>query len=457
SSTGDRYAGFYDAETNTVTVDEDFGQPSLVEHELAHVWFNGGQFKEIWLSEGFAEWAARSVSEDDVGCSRPDASPSSITLAKWRYLAPRAGPDERQAVEDQYQAACYLVTAIATTAGEERMTVVVSALLGRRDPYAADPAAKRATPVATWRDWLDAVDELALAPSGAPEGLASDLLLEYGVATDRALLARRAEVRRAYRELLATVDGWVVPPVVRAPLATWTFDAAGSAIEIAGRTWELTGETDTVLEGVDARHGPAAEAWERAATLADLEAAADLAERQLNAARDVADARVLVDRPLDVVQQVGMFGVQIPSPDAAIPAVRAGDGDAVAGITAEVRAALAGLRATGQQRIAVGGATLSLLLALLAGFLVWRARTGSRRRAAGHAAATVVATSAGRQRVPESTDAARQPWSTNPLDDSPTQVWVGPIVPTEADPDPELGTLVRTAPQPPEPPHTPWP
>ncbi len=457
SSTGDRYAGFYDAETNTVTVDEDFSQPSLVEHELAHVWFNGAQFKETWLSEGFAEWAARSVSEDDVGCSRPDAPPSSITLAKWRYLAPRAGPAEREAVADQYQAACYVVTAIATTAGEERMTAVVSALLGRRDPYSIDAAATRATPVATWRDWLDAVDELALAPSGASEGLASDLLLEYGVATDRALLARRAEVRLAYRELLGTVDGWVVPPVVRAPLATWTFDAAGSAIEAAGRTWELTGETDTVLEGVDARHGPAAEAWEGAATLADLEAATDLAERQLNAARDVADVLALVDRPLDVVQQVGLFGVQIPSPDAAIPAVRAGDGDAVAGITAEVRATLAGLRATGQQRIAIGGVTLSLLLALLAGFVVWRARTNSRRRAAGHAAATVVATSAGHQRVPESTDAARQPWSVNPLDDSPTQVWAGPIVPTEADPDPEIGTLVRSAPQPQEPPHTPWP
>ncbi len=372
SLTGDRYAGFYDAETNTVTVGEDFGQPSLVEHELAHVWFNGGQFKETWLSEGFAEWAARTVSEDDTGCSRPDGPPSSITLAEWRYLAPRAGTQEREAVADQYQAACFVVTTIATTAGEERMTAVVSALLGRRDPYAADPAATRSTAVATWRDWLDAVDELALAPTGAPEGLASDLLVEYGIATDRALLTRRAEVRRAYRELLGTVDGWVVPPAVRAPLAAWTFDAAGTAIEAAGRTWELTGETDTVLEGVDARHGPAADAWERAATLTDLVAAADLAERQLSAARDVADVRALVDRPLDIVQQVGLFGTQIPSADAAIPAVRAGDGDAVAGVTAEVRAGVASLRATGQQRIALGSVTLVLLLAVVAGFLAWR-------------------------------------------------------------------------------------
>ena len=464
SSTGNEYAGFYDADTNTVTVGEDFNQPSLVEHELAHVWFNGGAFKETWISEGFAGWAARAVSEDDAGCTRPDASPASITLAEWRYLEPRAGPEERAAVDDQYQAACYVVTAVATAAGEERMTAVVSALLGRRDPYAADPSSKRAAPVATWKDWLDAVDELALAPAGAPDNLASDLLLEYGVAGDRALLTQRATVRQAYRELLGTVDGWVVPTVVRAPLAAWKFSAAGAAIEAAGRTWELTGETDTVLEGVDARHGPAAVLWERAATLTDLEAAADLAARQLGAARDVADALALVEQPLDVVQQVGLFGTQIPIPDAAIPAVRAGDGDAVAGITAQIRASVAGLRATGEQRIAVGGITLALLLAMFAGYLAWRARNGARRRADAHAvSATMVASSTagtastmvagstagtvapsgGGAWRPPAVDAPPLPWSTNPLDNSPTQVWEGPIVPSDMDPD--LGALVRPA------------
>jgi hypothetical protein len=456
SSTGNQYAGFYDADTNTVTVDEDFSQPSLVEHELAHVWFNAGAFKETWLSEGFAGWAAHTVSADDAVCKRPDASPVSIKLAEWRYLGPRAGPEEREVVDDQYQAACFIVTAVATAAGEERMTAVVSALLGRRDPYAADPATKRATPVATWKDWLDAVDELALAPAGAPDRLASDLLLEYGVTTDRALLAQRAAVRQAYRELLATIDGWVVPPVVRKPLTAWKFAAAEAAIGAAGRTWELTGETDAVLEGVDARHGPAAALWERATTLTDLEAAADLAGRQLGAARDVADVRALVERPFDVVQQVGLFGTLIPSPDAAIPAVRAGDGDTVAGITAEVRAAVAGLRATGEQRIAVGGITLAMLLAMLLGFLVWQAREGSRRRAAAHAAVSaasvaVVATSAagtvarsgGGTWRPPAIDAPPLPWSMNPLDDSPTQVWAGPLVPSDLDPD--LGALVRPA------------
>ena len=443
SATGNEYAGFYNTESNTVTVGEDFRQPALVAHELAHVWFNGGVLKETWLSEGFAEWAARAVSEEDPACVRPSAPSDGITLATWHYLQPRAGPAERVAVATQYQAACYVITSVATTAGEERMTAAVTALLGRRDPYAPDPAAKRATRVATWKDWLDAVDELALAPVGAPESLASDLLVEYGAVTDTGLLAQRAAARRAYRELLATVDGWEVPPVVRRPLAEWSFGAAGSAIEAAGLTWELTGETDALLPGVDARGGPAAEAWEQATTIEDLEAAADLAGRQLSAARDVADALALADRPLDIVQQVGLFGMQLSSPDAAIPAVRAGDGDAVAAITADLRATLAGLRAAGQQRIVVGGVTLGLLLAVLAVLLARQARLGARRRAAARASAAVVATSGAQGWTSPPITAPRQPWVQDPLDDSPTQVWDVPIL--FSDPDPDLGSLVRPA------------
>ena len=449
SATGNEYAGFYNPTTNTVTVGEDFQQPAIVEHELAHVWFNGSVLKETWLSEGFAEWAARTVSDEDPACVRPDATPGTVNLATWKYLAPRADTADRVAVATQYQAACYVMTAVATAAGQERMTTAVTALLERRDPYATDPAAKRAAKLATWRDWLDAVDELALAPAGAPASLASDLLVEYGVATDTGLLAQRAAARRAYANLAATVDGWDLPPAVRTPLATWSFGAAETAIDAAGVTWQLTGETDAVLPGVDARNGPAAEAWQGAATTADLKAAADLARRQLDAARDVADALALADQPLDIVQQVGLFGTQLPSPDAAIPAVRAGDGDAVAALTADLRATVAGLRAAGQQRIAIGGVTLALAMILLGGLLVRQTRIGARRRAAARAAQSVVATSGFQAWTSPPITAPRPHWPANPLDDSPTQVWDVPI--QYSDPDPDLGALVHTPALAPEP------
>ena len=356
----------------------------------------------------------------------------------------------------QYAAACWVVTAVATAAGDEGMTAAVSALLERRDPYAADPKADRATRVATWRDWLDAVDELALAPAGADETLASDLLVEYGVAGDQALFDERAAVRQAYHELTAAADGWVVPAAVRAPLAAWHFREARAAVEAASRTWELTGETDAVLAGVDARHGPAADAWARATTLAELEAAADLAERQLRAARDVADARAMLDSPLDIAQQVGLFGTQVPSVDAAIPAVRAGDGDAVARITADIRATVAGLRATGQQRMVAGGSAALALLAVLAVLLVRRARQASLRRAEARASAATVAVAEAHQRPVPFAGPSPSSGPPTPSTTRPTQVWIVPIVPSDADPD--LGSLVHKPPNPPPgPPPSPGP
>ncbi len=42
-------------------------------------------------------------------------------------------------------------------------------------------------------------------------------------------------------------------------------------------------------------------------------------------------------------------------------------------------------------------------------------------------------------------EARAQPWSSNPLDDTPTEVWNVPIV--TSDPDPDLGALVRKPPR----------
>jgi hypothetical protein len=458
SATGTEYAGFYDAKTGTITVGEDYGQPALVEHELAHAWFNHGAFKDTWLVEGLAEWAGRTVSDEAPACERPDVSGGSLDLDTWRTLQPQASAEERDQVARQYAVACHVVTAVADAAGEEGMTAAISALLGRRDPYAADPGARRDARVATWKDWLDAVDELALAPAGADSTLASDLLVAVGVAEDATLLADRAAARAAWRNLVAAVDGWVVPAAVREPLAAWRFRDASAAITLARRTWDTTGLTDARLAGVDARHGPAAEAWARATSIADLQDAAVLAERQLAAAQDVAEADALLHAPLDIAQQVGLFGTDVPSLDAAIPAVRAGDGNAVAAITADIRTTVYGLRATGQQRIAAGSVAGAALLALLGAWLVIRGRASARRRAlAGPAAVVAVAEAApvppARAPLVPDPSAAPDPWvQPLPADDS-TRVWSAPVV--SADGDPELGALVHAPPRPLDPPHAP--
>jgi hypothetical protein len=445
SATAGPYAGSYDPATRTVTIGEDVGQPGLVAHDLAHVWFNRSAVKDPWLAEGLAEWAGRAVSADAPPCTRPDATAGSLTLTKWHALAPDASQPERDAVAAQLQAACYVVAAVATAAGDRDMTAAVSALIARRDPYSADDSAKRKDRQATWRDWLDAVDELALTPAGADDTLASGLLAEYGVATDPALLAERQAARRAYHDLVSSTAGWVVPAAVRAPMAAWDFKGAMAAIEAARRAYQVTGETDAVLDGVDARHGPAAVAWARATTVAGLIAAGDLAERQLRAARDLASVRDLVGAPLDIAEQVGMFGTQVPSVDAAIPAVRAGDGDTVAATAAEIRATVTGLRATGQRRMVVGGVTA--LLALLVGLavLLRRARQASMRRAEASLRAAVVAVADAHDRPSSGRAAARSgPWPRDLPDDSPTRVWDQAIL--TSDPDPEVAALVRRPP-----------
>ena len=373
ASTGNEYAGFYDKDTNTVTVGEDFRQPSLVQHELAHTWFNQAAFSDVWLDEGFAEWAGRTASGDEVPCTEPESGAESISLATWKYLQPRSTDGERQAVADQYEAACDVITQVATAAGQEGMTAAIAALLARRDPYAADPAVKRPSSVGTWKDWLDAVDELALRPAGANEDLATDLLLKYGVTTDRALLGKRTAARRAYHELIDTVKGWVVPPVVRTPLTAWNFDAARDALDASGQTWELTGQTDQALADVDARHGPAAQAWQAALTVDDLRQAADLAQRQLNAARDLASTMEVARAPRDVLQQVGLIGTTVPSTDPILAAVKAGDIEQAAALNLQLRSLLLSSRDEGVRRLAI---SIGILLALLVAVLILGALRG---------------------------------------------------------------------------------
>ncbi len=382
-ATGTEYAGFYDADTNTVTVGEDYAQPLLVEHELAHVWFNLSAFKDRWLDEGSAEWAGRTTSGEERACLKPAAG-TEVTLSDWKFLTPKSTQAERDAVLGQYETACYIVSTIATVAGERNTTAALAALFDGRDPYAADPSARRDDKVATWQDWLDAMDELGLRPAGASGSLASDLLLAYGVTTDRALLAQREVARTAYHQLVAQADGWVVPPAVRAPMAAWDFTTASAAIAAAGRAWTLSGETDRALPGIDARHGPVAAAWAAARNVTDLTDAGTKAQAQLDAAKDVAATIAALSAPLDTIQQIGVLGASVPSLDPAVTAVRSGDTATATRLAASARDWIRGLETAGQERLAsLIGAVVVLLILVIVLLLARRAR---RRRAATMAA-----------------------------------------------------------------------
>ena len=143
-------------------------------------------------------------------CKRPSGGGAGVSLATWQYSRRAPPTQSAAAVQAQYAAACYVVTRVAGAAGRRSHDRGPDGAAGRRDPYAdRDPAVKRTAAVATWKDWLDAVDELALAPAGAKVDLASNLLLEYGATTDRATLTRRAAARTVYHALAARSEtGW---------------------------------------------------------------------------------------------------------------------------------------------------------------------------------------------------------------------------------------------------------
>ena len=412
--TGNEYAGWYDRETNTISVGEDFHQPGLVAHELAHVWFNHSLFYDTWLSEGYAEWAGRQVEASQGACSRPTLPAGALPqLDSWRTLNPRSTAEERDALTFQYDASCFVVTSVAQVAGVKGMTLAMQALFDGRDPYAVEapgtasgaPAASAAPgasgapaaaaapaasgapaaadrKVATWKQWLDAVDEIALEPAKASRTLASDLLLEYGVTTDRATLTARTAARTAYHQLRDTVTGWTVPAAVREPLSGWEFATAQDAITAALPAWTITGATDETLAGIDARHGPVSAEWDKATTKGDLDAAAALAQRQLDAAKDVASAKAIEEAPRDFVQEVGLIGETVPSLDPAIAAVRTIDTAGASSVTAAIRDVLGRARGAGELRIGVTIAVVAVLLLILALLLFVAFRRRRRTRMA---------------------------------------------------------------------------
>ena len=65
------YAGFYDPDTNEITISEDLDDLTII-HETSHAWFNKSLFTERWITEGLAdEYAARVLRGLDRGYPGP--------------------------------------------------------------------------------------------------------------------------------------------------------------------------------------------------------------------------------------------------------------------------------------------------------------------------------------------------------------------------------------------------
>ena len=383
------YEGMYGAASNQIVLSEFMTSETLsdgtvvVAHELAHAWFNHATQGPIWLMEGSAEWAARSVVPSATPCLTAPAGADTKTLATWRYLSATYTKTEQQAVWDEYDTACTVVTLVARAAGPDGTRAALAALFAQRDPYGL-PTARPGTAVITWRDWLDAMDELGAWPNHGSDSLASSLLVKYGVTSETTLLAARLAARRAYHDLIARAAPWTVPAAIRSKLSAWQFADAQQAISTASTAWDDVAQSDRLVPGANALAGPIRVQWESAQTQADLDAVLALAKAQVAAAKDVAAAIAPLQSPLGFVPWVGSLGSSSPTLDNAKAAVGADNPLAAEQAAVELRAEMIRFEREGSRRLAIGsivGFNVLVLLGLVAASLV--ARRPRRRAVAG--------------------------------------------------------------------------
>lgn len=285
------YGGDFNEGSAGIRISERQPDPETLAHELAHSWFNDETLAVPWLWEGFAELGGQTA----VGgrCADPGTYPGngSPRLGKWPRVTGASTDTEKALLAYHYAAACAVMQHIADAVGTDGMRGIFGTILDGRSPYdrlsragiarasswsATASSSKRTKPV-DWRQWLDIVDEVGLAPTaGADPQLAEDLLLDYGIATTRSLDGR-AEARAAFHDLQAMAPDEVTPAAVRRALDDWKFDDAQKLMRLA------TSVATRIHRSTDALAGDAQDLWSR------YERARS--SRELRALRDQIDVR----------------------------------------------------------------------------------------------------------------------------------------------------------------------
>lgn len=422
-STGElgAYAGTFDPAKGVALVSDDL-EVGTVAHELSHAWFNDALFAGRWLSEGSAGWAEATV--DGVPCEDPGQYPGngSPTIADWTFAGPRATDQELAIVDYEYAASCYLISSVANRIDPARMGDVFGALLDHTFAYRSGGRILQGSAVAAdWRQWLDAVDELGLYPSGVTDlDYAQSLVARFGAARDLALLPSRSKARALYHHLSASIGSWVVPEAVLRPLTEWSFSNATAAMQTEANAFAAVTAAKAALPEVDSPGGPVKDLVEAARTQSDLAKAAQEAMDQQSAAEAIGAADAKLAAPVDPLGQVGLLGTDLKvSLKAGIAAVAAIDLAKATAQADRINSALAGATQQGAIRV---GIVLGLLLLLV--FVVWFRRR--RRRAARLAAA---AAAIGENTATGSVEAGDQPVVAAEAGDEPIGPLQGPEPP----------------------------
>lgn len=232
------YAGIYDPADHRIDIA--YAAPdSVVIHELAHAWFNGGLVADRWIAEGFAshyaELAAKEleIAAAPVSPTPPDDAAAPIPLNAWG----EAAPDTPDAETWGYAASLELADAIAARAGEEQLQEVwqdAASGIGAYQPTGAEADPEPATGdaearagVPDWRGFLDLVEDATGRDFG-------DLWRQWVARPDDlTVLEERAAAREAYATTLAAAGEWQLPATIRAAMRAWRFDVAREELTLA--------------------------------------------------------------------------------------------------------------------------------------------------------------------------------------------------------------------------------
>lgn len=173
---------------------------------------------------------------------------------------------------------------------------------------------------------------------------------------DAATKADQAEaVGRARIALQQRAADWHLPPIVQQPIDQRDFETAARVARVAEQWIVAAADADAKLPEIGALD-KARPLFEGAATMADLEAGAQLAEDWNNAAVSVRDALDASQRPLDLLGSLGMWGTDVS------PLVQQAKDAAIDGKVEEAVNAAAAVNATFRNASSVGGLRLAGLI-----------------------------------------------------------------------------------------------
>ena len=379
------YAGFYDAETDAITISEELDELTII-HEASHAWFNKALFAERWITEGLAdEYAARVLRELALGYPGPDAvkrtSKAAFPLASWPPPAP-IDTEEGDAREQYGYAASWVVMrSILRIVGVDGMRDVFAAADAGTTAYRGEAPPERSRMPNDWRRFLDLADEL-----GGRDGV--EALLRKWVLDDGAakLLPVRAQARRAYSDLVDAGGTWAPPVEIRMAMDRWAFADATDDIETATAILEARDRiaAAAAAEGLDPDGGLEVD-YESADSLAELATLEARAGESFAVLGELAAAADAVAAPRDWLTDLGLDG---EDPALGLQSARdaweAGNLEAARSTAAASVATLAAAPEAGRSKAiayGAGGTVLVVVIAGLVALIVARRRAHVGRRA----------------------------------------------------------------------------